>query len=227
MKRTGNYSLPGRRDFPTFLGGGGLSFIAAWIDVSRSCLGPKSLAISTPSLPREPGQPSTSCQISLISKVFPSPISLVSSTFLNPPPLTLREFVHGYSSVKFFFSEFSKKKNMKRKKKYDWPYIAQRIPLHKELFMKNEVSARREGKGREGRRAKRAMSRRCNRSHAPIRLKRTGVGIAGPVFMMRMSAPVVTPATEPASNPSWSRARVFYGAQIASRTPFLLLLLRL
>lgn len=30
MKRTGNYSLPGRRDFPTFLGGGrGLSFIAA------------------------------------------------------------------------------------------------------------------------------------------------------------------------------------------------------
>ena len=40
---------------------------------------------------------------------------------------------------------------MKRKKKYDWPYIAQRIPLHKELFMKNEVSARREGKVRKAR----------------------------------------------------------------------------
>lgn len=162
--------------------------------------------------------------------MFPSPISLVSSTFLNPPPLTLREFVHGYSSVKFLFlllRIFKEKKYETKEKIRSIPYIAQRIPLHKELFMKNEVSARREGKGREGRRAKRAMSRRCNRSHAPIRLKRTGVGIAGPVFMMRMSAPVVTPATEPASNPSWSRARVFYGAQIASRTPFLLLLLRL
>lgn len=109
--------------------------------------------------------------------MFPSPISLVSSTFLNPPPLTLREFVHGYSSVKFLFlllRIFKEKKYETKEKIRSIPYIAQRIPLHKELFMKNEVSARREGKGREGRRAKRAMSRRCNRSHAPIRLKRTG-----------------------------------------------------
>lgn len=59
--------------------------------------------------------------------------------------------------------------------------------------------------------AKRAMSRRCNHSHAPIRLKQTVYGCryrTGPVFMMRMSAPVVTLATErPATNPSWSRAQ--------------------
>lgn len=59
----------------------------------RSCLGPKSLAISTPTRTWTTFG-STSCQISLISKVFPLPISLVSSHY-SQPPLTLGEFVHG------------------------------------------------------------------------------------------------------------------------------------
>lgn len=105
-----NYSLPGRRDFPTFFVGGGGFIVHCRVNRrSRSCLGPKSLAISTPSLPREPGQPSTSCQISLISKVFPLPISLVSSTFLNPP-LTLREFIVHPSSSSFPQRNFQREK---------------------------------------------------------------------------------------------------------------------
>lgn len=105
-----NYSLPGRRDFPTFFVGGGGFIVHCRVNRrSRSCLGPKSLAISTPSLPREPGQPSTSCQISLISKVFPLPISLVSSTFLNLP-LTLREFIVHPSSSSFPQRNFQREK---------------------------------------------------------------------------------------------------------------------
>lgn len=109
MERTELFSLGKARFSHVFRGGGGFIVHCRVNRRSRSCLGPKSLAISTSSLPREPGQPSTSCQISLISKVFPLPISLVSSTFLNPP-LTLREFIIHPSSSSFPQRNFQREK---------------------------------------------------------------------------------------------------------------------
>lgn len=55
--------------------------------------------------------------------------------------------------------------------------------------------------------AREAKSRRCNRSHAPIRSTRRFTAVAGLVFMMRMSAPVVTLATEPLATPPGAPAR--------------------
>lgn len=64
-----------------------------------------------------------------------------------------------------------------------------------------------------------AKSRRCNHSHAPIRFSRRFTAVAGLVFMMRMSAPVVTLATEPpATPPGAERESVLWRADSLTHT---------
>lgn len=69
--------------------------------------------------------------------------------------------------------------------------------------------------------AREEKTRRCNRSHAPIRFtRRFTAAVAGPVFMMRMSAPVVTLATveSPATPRGGERESVLWRADSLTHT---------
>lgn len=84
---------------------------------------------------------------------------------------------------------------------------------------KNRNDDDRKERGRKEDAMREAKSQRCNRSHAPIRFTRRFTAVAGLVFMMRMSAPVVTLATEPpATPPGAERESVLWRADSLTHT---------